>query len=102
MNDPCRHIVRVTFIGGPLHGVQQEMDAPEDRLWRDFGNGTAVLYALRWTSSATPSPHAHYAPVGMSEHAYGELLSSLRIAAPATQWEANTCVVPSAFTRPTA
>jgi hypothetical protein len=68
--------VIVTFVGGPLHGLQQELDAPPERFWRDLPNGSALLYGCRWRSDATGG-HAVYSPVGMSPHAYRELLQTV-------------------------
>jgi hypothetical protein len=76
-----RVLVNVTFVGGPLHGLRQALDAPTERFWRDLPDGTALLYARRWISSEAPvtgTPvYAVYSPVGMSEHAYRELLSTV-------------------------
>ena len=76
--------VIVTFVGGPLHGMQQKLDAPPEQFWRDLPNGSALLYGRRWCSSdsreaATDDApvYAVYSPVGMSEHAYRELLQTV-------------------------
>jgi hypothetical protein len=76
--------VIVTFVGGPLHGMQQALDAPPEQFWRDLPNGSALLYGRRWCSgdaggsvSRDVPMYAVYSPVGMSEHAYRELLQTV-------------------------
>ena len=76
--------VIVTFVGGPLHGMQQALDAPPEQFWRDLPNGSALLYGRRWCSGDPDGSVAHdtpmyavYSPVGMSEHAYRELLQTV-------------------------
>ncbi|WP_036169749.1 hypothetical protein [Noviluteimonas dokdonensis] len=79
--DP-RVIVIVTFVGGPLHGLQQALDSPAEQFWRDLPNGSALLYGRRWMSAddGGDSPaHAVYSPVGMSEHAFRELLPTVEL-----------------------
>lgn len=79
MSRPSPATVIVTFVGGPLHGLQQRLDAPPEQVWRDLPNGSALLYGRRWASAPvgdTPSC-AVYSPVGMSEHAYRELLPTV-------------------------
>ena len=78
--------VIVTFVGGPLHGMQQELDAPPEQFWRDLPNGSALLYGRRWCSgdaggsvSRDVPMYAVYSPVGMSEHAYRELLQTVEL-----------------------
>ncbi len=83
MTPPDTRVI-VTFVGGPLHGLQQVLDAPPAQLWRDLPNGSALLYQCRW-QSADGNRRAVYSPVAMSEHAYRELLQTVSLELPETR-----------------
>jgi hypothetical protein len=76
MNDPKDPTaVLVTFVGGPLHGTEQQLDSPEITLWQTLPDGQVVAYGRRLPVSAeqpsdTSAVRVVYAPVGMSDHAY--------------------------------
>lgn len=78
---PSDTLVIVTFVGGPLHGLQQVLSAPAAQLWRDLPNGSALLYGCRWRSPGG-GRRAVYSPVAMSEHAYRELLQTVSLELP--------------------
>ena len=76
--------VFITYVGGRLHGAQKLVHAPPDQYWENLPGGNAILYSVRWRSGAGENPLlATYAPVGMSPHAYRELLDTVDIS-PAT------------------
>ena len=75
---PAKSAVFITYVGGPLHGAQKLVDAPPDQYWEHLPGGSAILYSIRWKSEASEGPRlATYSPVGMSQHAYRELLDTV-------------------------
>src|SRR5688572_20408677 len=69
----------VIFVGGPLHGTQRQMFAQEPKFWQVVPSGGAVMYERRGIVSAdeTRTERIVYAPVGMSENAFRDLVESL-------------------------
>ena len=68
-----RIAVLVTYVGGPLHGQRHHLDSAPQQLWRELPDGAALLYACRMQSGE----HAVYAPVGMAEHVFLDLLPTV-------------------------
>lgn len=68
--------MRVTFVGGPLHGTTDEMEPAPNRHWHESETGEKTLYAIQSEDafSVGTNPlktiHVWYAPVGTTQEEF--------------------------------